>query len=204
VGREIPPQAGNDHPTLRPMGLYPTADGHLNVAAAWGRLWIGFCSVIGRTDLPSDPRFATPTDRVVHHDELTDIICEALRHRTTAEWVDALNAVGVPAGPVNDLAQTFDDPQVVHLGVASSVRHPIAGDIEIIRNATSIEGVPDAIRRPSPLPGQHTDEILAQFGVSAERVARLVAGGVIGRRLDPEEGTPEDGGGAPPGGPRAE
>ncbi|MGH1503738.1 MAG: CaiB/BaiF CoA transferase family protein [Acidimicrobiales bacterium] len=173
VDHEVPPQAGNDHPTLRPMGLYPTADGHLNVAAAWGTLWTEFCGVIDRADLVDDPRFAHPKGRMVNHDELTAIITEALATRTTAEWVEALNAVGVPAGPVNDLAQTFDDPQVRHLGVAAPTQHPVRGDIEIVRNATHLEGVDDDIVRPSPLAGEHSAEVLAQFGFTADEIATL-------------------------------
>jgi crotonobetainyl-CoA:carnitine CoA-transferase CaiB-like acyl-CoA transferase len=161
------------------MGLYPTADGHLNVAAAWGQLWVAFCEVIGRPELPSDERFAHPADRMAHHDELTEIITVALSERSTSEWVDALNEVGVPAGPVNDMAQTFADPQVQHLGVASPVQHPVAGDIEIIGNATTLEGVPDTIRRPSPLAGEHTAQILHQFGFEPDEVQKLSAQGVV-------------------------
>ena len=179
VEGEIPPQSGNDHPTLRPMGLYPTADGHLNVAAAWGQLWIAFCEVIDRPDLPTDERFARPADRMANHDALTEIIGAALSERTTSEWVDALNDVGVPAGPVNDMAQTFADPQVQHLGVAAPVEHPVAGDIEIIRNATTLDGVPDAIRRPSPLAGEHTLQILTQFGFEPDEVEELSTQGVV-------------------------
>lgn len=179
VDGEIPPQSGNDHPTLRPMGLYPTADGHLNVAAAWGQLWIAFCEVIGRPDLPADGRFARPSDRMANHDELTRVITTALSERTTSEWVDALNDAGVPAGPVNDLAETFADPQVRHLGVASSVLHPIAGEIEIISNATTLEGVSDSVRRPSPLAGEHTHQILAQFGFGTDEVEQLATRGIV-------------------------
>ncbi len=182
VDHEVPPQAGNDHPTLRPMGLYPTADGHLNVAAAWGQLWTGFCDVIGRPDLPEDERFAKPSGRVANHEQLTQIIAEALSQRPTAEWVELLNRVGVPAGPVNDLGQTFADPQVVHLGVAAPVHHSIAGDIEIIRNATRIEGVPDDIREPSPLAGEHTTTILTELGFDRPEIDALIAKGVIAER----------------------
>ncbi len=179
VEGEIPPQSGNDHPTLRPMGLYPTKDGHLNVAAAWGQLWRAFCDVIGRPDLPTDERFARPAGRMANHDQLTAILTAALSTRTTAEWVEALNQVGVPAGPVNDLAQTFADAQVRHLEVASPVNHPTAGDIEIIRNATTLRGVPSAIRRPSPLAGEHTRQILTQFGFRDDEVEQLAAARVV-------------------------
>lgn len=179
VERDLPPQAGNDHPTLGPMGTYRTSDGYLNLAAAWGRLWRRFCDVIGRPDLPDDPRFLTPADRQTNRTVLNTTIEEALSHRTTAEWVEALNAEGVPSGPVNDVAQTFDDPQVQHLGVAAPIEHPTAGPIEIVRNATNIVGVPGDIRRPSPEPGEHSDDILTRFGWSQEEIAELRGQGVV-------------------------
>ena len=179
VERDLPPQAGNDHPTLGPMGTYRTSDGHMNIAASWGRLWLSFCRVIGRPDLPDDERFATPEARAANRAELNREIEAVLATRTTAEWVDALNAQGVPSGPVNDVAQAFDDPQVRHLGVAATVEHPTAGEIEIVRNATNIDGVANHIRRPSPEPGQHAEEILADFGWAAEEIAELRSEGVV-------------------------
>jgi crotonobetainyl-CoA:carnitine CoA-transferase CaiB-like acyl-CoA transferase len=179
VAKDLPPQAGNDHPTLGPMGTYRTGDGHLNIAAPWGRIWNRFCQVIGRPDLPADERFTTGPDRSANRAALNAEIEAALATASTAHWVEALNAEGVPAGPVNDVAQAFDDPQVRHLGVAAPITHPTAGDIDIIRNATSIEGVPDDIRHPSPEPGEHSDEILTRFGWSADQIGTLRSEGVI-------------------------
>ncbi len=179
VDHEVPPQAGNDHPTLRPMGLYPTADGHLNVAAAWGRMWTSFCEVIGEPDLPSDERFISPAARVENHAALTEIIVNALATNDTAHWVTALNDAGVPAGPVNDMREVFEDEQVRHLGVATPTHHPVSGPIDVVRNATTIEGVDDSIRRPSPIAGEHSGELLRQFGFDDEAVAELIEDGVV-------------------------
>lgn len=179
VDHEVPPQAGNDHPTLRPMGLYPTADGHLNVAAAWGRMWTSFCEVIGEPDLPSDERFISPAARVENHEALTEIIVSALATNDTAHWVTALNDAGVPAGPVNDMREVFEDEQVRHLGVATPTHHPVSGPIDVVRNATTIEGVDDSIRRPSPIAGEHSGELLRQFGFDDEAVAELIEDGVV-------------------------
>lgn len=179
VEREVPPQAGNDHPTQGPMGMYETGDGHMNVAAPWGHIWRKFCGVIERPDLPDDERFATPKARTKHRAELNEVINEVLRTRPTAEWVEVMNEVGVPAGPVNDVAQTFADPQVEHLGIAAPVVHPTVGPIEVIKNATNLEGVPNAIRRPSPEAGEHSDEILSQFGLDEAEIAGLRAEGAI-------------------------
>jgi len=179
VARETPPQAGNHHPTLGPMGLYETSDGHLNLAAPWGRLWKKLCEVIGRTDLVDDPRFTNATDRAKNRETLEVEINQALRSRTTQEWVERLNEVAIPAGAVNDVAQTFADPQVKHLGVAAPVTHPKLGEIEILRNATHLEGVSDDIRSPAPDAGEHTDEILRQFGLADVEIDALRAGEIV-------------------------
>ncbi len=179
VERDLPPQAGNDHPTQGPMGMYRTADGHMNIAAPWGRIWRRFCEVIERPGLLTDGRFATPVDRSANREELNGQITEALSTRTTADWVIAMNEVGIPAGPVNNVAETFADPQVEHLGVAVAVEHDTVGPIEIIRNATNIDGVPSSIRRPSPDVGQHSKEILDGLGLTATEIDDLVDQGVV-------------------------
>lgn len=179
VEREVAPQAGNHHPTLVPMGTYATRDGHLNIAAAWGHLWRELCKQIDRPDLVDDPRFATPADRNRHRAELNEEIGAALATRTTAEWVEVLNEAKIPAGPVNDIGQTFSDPQVRHLGLAAPIDHPVAGSIEVVRNATNIDGVPNEIRRPSPGVGEHSDEILAEFGLDTTEIDELRRGGAI-------------------------
>jgi crotonobetainyl-CoA:carnitine CoA-transferase CaiB-like acyl-CoA transferase len=179
VARETPPQAGNHHPTLGPMGMYPTRDGQMNLAAPWGRLWKRFCDVIERSDLTCDPRFARPEDRAQNRDALNREITTALKARTTGEWVEILNAAGVPSGPVNDIAQTFADPQVRHLRIATPVTHPTVGPIEVVRNATNLEGVPGEIRRPAPESGEHSDEILRQFGLDDTEIEVLRAGEII-------------------------
>ena len=179
VAQEVPPQAGNHHPTMGPMGLYPTRDGHLNLAAPWGRLWSALCRVLERPELERDPRFADPRARSQNRDALNEELSQSLRTRETADWVEAMNAAGIPAGPVLDVQQVFADPQVRHLGVAAPVTHPSAGDIEVVRNATNLEGVPNTIRRPSPEPGEHADEILAEFGLAPDEIASLRERGVL-------------------------
>ena len=182
VDREVPPREGNHHPTLAPMGTYATADGWVNIAAPWGRMWETFCGSIDRIDLVDDARFATQPGRSANRAELASEIEAALADRTTAEWVAHFAEAGIPAGPVNDIEQAFDDPQVRHLGVARPVRHPAVGDIEIVRNATNIDGVSNDIRSASPEPGQHTAEVLAQLGFDDDEIAGLVDGGVVAAR----------------------
>jgi formyl-CoA transferase len=179
VERDLPPQAGNDHPTLAPMGTYETGDGHINIAAPWGRLWRRLCEAIERPDLATDPRFTTPGDRSSNRGQLSHEINQVLSTRSTDEWVSILNDVGIPAGPVNNVAQTFADPQVQHLGVAVPITHNTVGPIEVVRNATNIDGVSNAVRSASPDAGQHADEVLTEIGLTTEEIARLRDNGVV-------------------------
>ncbi len=179
VAGEDPPQAGNDHPTMIPMGTYEAADGYINIAAPGGRLWQTFCSQIGLAELTEDPRFASAKLRSANRNELNELISERLRESSCDEWVERLNAAGIPCGRVNSVAEAFADPQVRHLEMAAPVRHPALGEIRIVRNATQIDGVQRAIRRPSPAQGEHTDEILHQFGLDISDIAALRETGAI-------------------------
>lgn len=179
IDGEVPGQAGNDHPTLAPMGTYATADGFLNLAAPWGRIWVALCELLDLADMLTDERFATSPARTANKAELDGLITGALAARSTADWVDAMNKVGIPAGPVNNIEETFADPQVQHLEVASPVDHPVLGSIDVVRNATNIEGVSGEIRTPTPAAGAHCDEVLGQFGFSADEIADLHNGKII-------------------------
>ena len=179
VAGEDPPQAGNDHPTMVPMGTYAAADGYINIAAPGGRLLRAFCAEIGIPRLTDDERFSSSSKRSANRAAMNEIIGERLATASCDEWVERLNALGIPCGRVNTVAEAFADVQVQHLGLAAPVHHPTAGDIRIIRNATQIDGVPNDIRRPSPTKGEHTDEILAQFGLDADNVAALRDSGAV-------------------------
>ncbi|HJL98611.1 MAG: CoA transferase [Acidimicrobiales bacterium] len=173
IAGDDPPQAGNDHPTLGPMGMYKTADGFVNIAASGGRLWEAFCRELGVLQWLDDPRFVTSSARRENKKELNRLIEEELCKDTAQNWVHRLNAVGVPCGPVNTVAETFSDPQVQHLGMATPVTHVTAGEIDIIRNATNIEGASSEIRMPSPVKGQHSKEVLIEFGFSEREIIDL-------------------------------
>ena len=173
VAGENPPQEGNDHPTLGPMGMYKTRDGYINLAASGGRLWEAFCHELGVDSWLEDPRFATVSSRRTNKTELNQLIEELLDGDTSDNWVLRLNAVGVPCGPVNTVAEVFDDPQVKYLEIAKPVEHPVSGHIEILKNATNIEGVSSDIRMPSPLKGEHSRELLIEFGFTEPEIDRL-------------------------------
>jgi crotonobetainyl-CoA:carnitine CoA-transferase CaiB-like acyl-CoA transferase len=179
VAGEVPSQEGNHHPVSVPMGCYRTADGWLNVAGPSGRLYTKFCETLGVTELMTDPLFATPDSRSKNRLRLNEIIGSRLKERTTSEWVDVFNDAGVPAGPVNRIDEALCDPQVRHLGMETTVHHPILGPLSIVRNAVQMTGTPRQIYSASPELGEHTDEILAAIGVSPLQVARLKESGVI-------------------------
>jgi formyl-CoA transferase len=179
IDQEVPAQAGNHHPMSVPMGCFASADGYLNIGAAGGRLLHNLCQVIGLPGLPDDPRFDTLAKRSAHRAELNALVADRMRTRTTAEWVDALNQAGVPCGPVYRMDEVFADPQVGHLAMTAPVEHPALGQLDIVRNAVRMTGGPPTVRAPSPEPGGHSDEVLAELGYPAAEVARLRDQGVI-------------------------
>ena len=175
----VPVQEGNHHPTLVPMGCFRSADGYVNIAGPSGRLLWRFCEVIGEPDLPRDPRFATGPARSTNRAELNAIVAGRIATRTTAEWVAALNEAGVPCGPVNTIDQVFADPQVQHLGLATPVAHPTLGELTIVRNAVSMTEAAPTVRTASPDPGEHTDAVLHELGLTDDDIAALRARGAV-------------------------
>ena len=186
VAKDNPPQVGNDHPTLVPMGTYATSDGHINLAASGGRLWEEFCKELGAEEWITDSRFSDSLGRKRNKDELVRLIEQRLVMDTTESWVARLNLVGVPCGPVHTVAETFADPQVMHLEMAKPIHHRNMGEIKILRNATNISGVSNDIRSPSPLKGEHSLGILEEFGFDEDEVADLTKSGVV--EVNPELG----------------
>ncbi|MEL7206668.1 MAG: CaiB/BaiF CoA-transferase family protein [Actinomycetota bacterium] len=176
---EVPPQAGNHHPTGIPMGTFPSADGLVNVAAPGGDKWRDFCRLIGAEHLLDDPAYASGRKRSEHRDELNEVLGTYTAKQPTAHWVEVLNDAGIPCGPVYAIDQTFNDPQVQHLGLAQPVDHATLGTVDIIRNPVNLTRTPTHMSAPSPDRGQHTAEVLASLGVSADDQQRLRDEGVI-------------------------
>jgi formyl-CoA transferase len=176
IDGEVPVQEGNHHPTLVPMGCFASADGYVNIAGPAGRLLRAFCDAIGLPDLPADPRFSSAGRRSRHRDELNALVAERLRTRTTAEWVEELNAAGVPCGPVYAMDEVFADPQVEHLGMAAG-----AGDLTLVRNAVRMTGTASTVRTAAPGAGADTAAVLAELGLSEDEIAELRRSGAIGQ-----------------------
>jgi crotonobetainyl-CoA:carnitine CoA-transferase CaiB-like acyl-CoA transferase len=145
------------------MGCFRTADGHMNVAAIDGRMWEAFSRLL---ELPDDPRFVDTDERARHRAELEELVAARLRTRTTAQWIAALEDAGVPCGPVNDVAGVFADPQVRHLAMDQPVQHPELGELRLLANAATLDGVPRRLRTAAPAAGEHTAEILAELGLT--------------------------------------
>lgn len=185
IDGDVPPQAGNDHPTFFPMGVFATKDGYINIGASGGRLYDRFIEAIGGRDIAEDPRFADPRSRNAHREELRAACEEKLRARTSAEWVEILNAAGVPSGPVLSIDQTFADPQVEHLEMARTVQHPLHGALRIVRSPVNLSRTPPSVRRAAPLPGTDTTAVLLEHGFGEAEVATLVEAGVVGPASEP-------------------
>ncbi len=169
----VPPRVGNHHPTLVPMGTFATADGHVNIAAIDGRIWLELTRVLDLPELLEDPRFANVDLRMDHRDDVNALVAAKLRTRTTAEWIADLEAAGVPAGPVNDVGEVFADAQVQHLEMVQPVEHPEMGELRLIGNAATLAGLPRKLRTAAPAAGEHNEEILAELGLSPTDIERL-------------------------------
>lgn len=175
----VPPQAGNNHPVGIPTGVFKTSDGHINIAATGDAIYKRFCETIGRPDLLTDPDYATPRARSKNRDAINAIIQDIVIHRTSAEWVRAFNEAGVPSGPINNIKEVFEDPQVQHTGMAVPVQHPEMGEIKLVGQGVSLSRTGFQITGPVPAQGEHTDEILADYGYDADNIAGFRARGVI-------------------------
>ena len=173
VTRQAPQRAGNAHQNIVPYQVFEVADGHLIVAVGNDGQFARFCSVAGCSHLPLDPRFATNASRVRHRETLVPLLADRLRLRSRADWLAALEAAKVPCGPINDLADVFADPQVRERGMTVTLPHPHNDALELVASPMKLSATPVQLRRPPPLLGQHTDEVLAEMGVDAARRQQL-------------------------------
>ncbi len=179
IDGEIPPQAGNDHPTGIPTGVFTTADGHINIAASGQVMFRRLCSAIGAPEMVEDPRFRTLADRSKNRAAMNTELNRVLAKKPSAEWIEALNAAGVPSGPILNVREVFEDEHVRQLQMARPVRHPTRGEIHVQAPPVTLSRTPGAIRWPAPEHGQHTDEILGELGYAAAEIAELKQAGAV-------------------------
>ncbi|MFQ6017352.1 MAG: CaiB/BaiF CoA transferase family protein [Kiloniellaceae bacterium] len=171
VKGEVPQQAGNNHPTSVPTGVYKTSDGHINIAVAGETIWARCCKALGREDWLDNPDYAGNAQRLKRRDALNAEIAEIIGTRDSKTWIDLLTAAGVPCGEINAVDEVFADPQVKHLGIAQAVEAAALGRVDLVGQPVALERTPSALKAPAPERGEHTDEVLGEFGYTAEQIA---------------------------------
>jgi len=176
VEGEVAPQAGNNHPTTIPTGVFQTRDGYVNIAATGGTMWERLCRTIGAEALLERPEYKTAAARSQNRDALNAEIDAHLAGGTSAEWVERMNKAGVPCGPIYAIDQMFADPQVRHLGIAQSVTRKTGKQkrtMRLVGQPVSLSRTPSRLVAPPPELGEHTDAVLKEFGFSAREIAAL-------------------------------
>ena len=180
VTGRTPRRLGNAHASIVPYQAFATADGHIVLAVGNDAQFARFCEVAGRPELAQDPRFSTNAARVRSREELVAILAAVLSERGSHEWIRALEAATVPCGPINDLAQVFEDPQVRHRGMRVEAPHPLSGSVPLVGSPIHMSATPVRTATAPPLLGQHTREILTGvLGMAESEVEALRAGGVV-------------------------
>ncbi len=179
LNQEVPEQAGNNHPTAIPTGVFATADGHINIAGSGNDLFARLCKALNAEDLAKNPAYSGGRARLRNREQLNAEIEAITQTRTSAEWIERLNAAGVPCGPIYRIDQVFADPQVQHIGIARTIEHPQRGRQQLVGQAVELSRTPWALRIPTPEKGDSTDSVLAGLGYDSEAIAKLRAGGAV-------------------------
>jgi crotonobetainyl-CoA:carnitine CoA-transferase CaiB-like acyl-CoA transferase len=179
IGKEVPGQAGNNHPTSIPTGVFKTKDGHINIAAAGNDIYRRLCKALSAPQLADDPDYANDKARSKNRDRLNAAIEEITKTKTSAEWIARINEAGVPCGPIYKMDEVFANPQVRHLGIAQAVEHPSLGRIELVGQAVTLSRTPSKLKTATPERGEHTDAVLRELGYDGEAIAALRAKKVI-------------------------
>lgn len=179
VEGRVPRAMGNDHPYSTPMGVLPTADGHINIGVGGEAQWADLCRAIGRADLKDHPDYAVQDLRLRHRAELMAELAAIFATRTSHEWIDLLARHNVPAGPIYAMDQVFADPQVEHVQMAAPLAHAQLGDIRLVATPITLSRTPASVRRAAADPGGDSAEILAELGIGTEEREQLRHAGVI-------------------------
>ncbi len=177
---EVAGPLGSAHRMIAPYQAFATQDGYINIGAANQNNWERMCRAVGREDLLDDDRFASNPERMVSIEALTPIMEETFRTQTTAHWVETLEKAGVPCGPIYNIEQVYADPHVQSRDMAVELEHPKSGAIRNIGVPVKLSDTPGSVRTPAPLLGQHSDEVLAQFGYAATDITAFKNAGVLG------------------------
>jgi crotonobetainyl-CoA:carnitine CoA-transferase CaiB-like acyl-CoA transferase len=170
IDKHVPKQAGNNHPTSIPTGVFKTADGYLNIASTGARIWARFCEAAGAKDLMEHPNYQNSADRSKHRDQLNADMEKHTIKRTSAEWIELLAKAGVPCGPIYSIDEVYADPQVKHLDFAQAVKK---SKLTMARQPMSLSRTPSKLVAPPPALGEHTEAVFREFGFSAKEIAAL-------------------------------
>jgi crotonobetainyl-CoA:carnitine CoA-transferase CaiB-like acyl-CoA transferase len=181
IDRKVPRSTGNEHPLTVPTGVFQTRDGYLNLAAIGQTMWRRLCEALEVPHLVQEPGFGSDPERVQNRARVNAAVGEVFKTRTTAEWTERLLKAGVPCGPIHTVDRMFDDPQVLHLGMARPMRHPELGDIAVVALPMQFSRHPrgEGPMAPAPEQGEQTDAILRDLGYGSDRIAQLRARTVI-------------------------
>jgi crotonobetainyl-CoA:carnitine CoA-transferase CaiB-like acyl-CoA transferase len=178
--KQVAEQAGNNHPTSIPTGVFKTKDGHINIATTGQKIWSRMCEAIGAPDLVQMAKYKLPADRSKNRDSLTADMERYLVKKTSAQWVDLMNDAGVPCGPIYDIGQMFGDAQVRHLGMVNEVEtKDTRGTLKVVRQPVRLSRTPSKTVVAPPERGQSTKAILKEFGYSAAEIKDLEKKGVF-------------------------
>ncbi|MFJ6415417.1 CaiB/BaiF CoA transferase family protein [Paeniglutamicibacter sp. NPDC091659] len=174
-----PVPQGNNHPTIAPYGAYATATENIVVAVGTEAQWKVFCSILDRPELFNDPRFGTSRDRAINRDELNECILEVLVERPASEWIETINAVGIPCGPVLDYLKAVNSEQAQALKLIAETQRADGSRLRLLRGPISVDNEPTPVRQAPPALGEHSREILDSMGLSAEQIDLLVIEGIV-------------------------
>ena len=174
-----PTRQGNRNPTLTPAEAFPTRDGYLTIVLMNPEQWDRLCRALGDETLRLDPRFATNAERLENHGEMRARIEAVLTTATTAEWIERFEKAQIAAGPIYEFDEVFEDPQVLHLGLVAEIDQPGQGKVRMLATPFFASATPGHIRRPAPLLGEHTAEVLGEIGLAPAEIDRLAAAGAI-------------------------
>jgi crotonobetainyl-CoA:carnitine CoA-transferase CaiB-like acyl-CoA transferase len=175
---EVPKQAGNNHPTSAPTGVYRTSDGYINIATTGSKMWQRMCEALGAPGLMQRPEYASAAERLRHRDELNADIEAATAKHTSKKLVEKLNEAGVPTGPIYAINEVFADPQVQHLKIAQTVKAKDRS-VTLVGQPVTLSRTPSKLVTPPPRLGEHTNAVLKEFGFSAKQIAELRRAGAI-------------------------